>query len=319
MSSRIVEAEWIWKDGEFVRWHDATVHLLSLAVQFGSSVFEGIRCYETPRGPAVFRLNEHMRRLQDSCRVYRMELRWTAAELAEACRATVARNGFSSCYLRPMVLRGYGPAGMNPVNCPIDTYIPAWPWGTYLGADALEAGVDVCVSTWQRPEPNTFPALAKAAGNYNNAQLIKMEAVANGYAEAIALGPSGLVSEGSGQNLFLVRDGVLITPVLDGTSLAGITRDSVLTIARDLGLVVQQKEVPRETLYTADELFFTGTAAEITPIRSVDRIPVGAGRTGPVTRELQKRFMQTVHAEIEDRHGWLSYVTAAKVAREGVA
>jgi branched-chain amino acid aminotransferase len=319
MSSRIVEAEWIWKDGEFVRWRDATVHLLSLAVQFGSSVFEGIRCYETARGPAVFRLNEHMRRLQDSCRVYRMELRWSAAELAEASRATVARNGFSSCYLRPMVLRGYGPAGMNPVNCPIDTYIPAWPWGTYLGPDALEAGVDACVSTWQRPEPNTFPALAKAAGNYNNAQLIKMEAVANGYAEAIALGPSGLVSEGSGQNLFLVRDGVLITPLLDGTSLAGITRDSVLTIARDLGIAVQQKEVPRETLYTSDELFFTGTAAEITPIRSVDRIPVGTGRTGPVTRELQKRFMQTVHGEIEDRHGWLSYVTAAKVAREGVA
>jgi branched-chain amino acid aminotransferase len=319
MSTRIVEAEWIWKDGEFVRWKDANVHLLSLAVQFGSSVFEGIRCYETARGPAVFRLNEHMRRLQDSCRVYRMELRWSAAELAEACKATVARNGFSSCYVRPMVLRGYGPAGMNPVNCPIDTYVPAWPWGTYLGADALEAGVDVCVSSWQRPEPNTFPALAKAAGNYNNAQLIKMEAVANGYAEAIALGPSGLVSEGSGQNLFLVRDDVLITPVLDGTSLAGITRDSVLTLARDLGIPVQQKEVPRETLYTADELFFTGTAAEITPIRSVDRISVGAGRTGPVTRELQKRFMQTVHGEIEDRYGWLSHVTPVQIAREGVA
>jgi branched-chain amino acid aminotransferase len=319
MSTRIVEAEWIWKDGEFIRWKDATVHLLSLAVQFGSSVFEGIRCYETPRGPAIFRLNEHMRRLQDSCRVYRMELRWSAAELAEASRAVVARNGFASCYVRPMVLRGYGPAGMNPVNCPIDTYIPAWPWGTYLGPDALEAGVDVCVSSWQRPEPNTFPALAKAAGNYNNAQLIKMEAVANGYAEAIALGPGGLVSEGSGQNLFLVRNGVLITPVLDGTSLAGITRDSVLTLARDLGIPIEQKEVPRETLYIADELFFTGTAAEITPIRSVDRIPVGAGRTGPVTRELQKRFMQTVHGEIEDRHGWLSHVTPAQIAREGVA
>ena len=319
MSTRIVEAEWIWKDGEFVRWKDATVHLLSLAVQFGSSVFEGIRCYETPRGPAVFRLNEHLRRLQDSCRVYRMELRWTPAQLAEASRATVARNGFSSCYLRPMVLRGYGPAGMNPVNCPIDTFIPAWPWGTYLGPDALEAGVDVCVSSWQRPEPNTFPALAKAAGNYNNAQLIKMEAVANGYAEAIALGPGGLVSEGSGQNLFLVRSGVLITPQLDGTCLAGITRDSIITIAHDLGIPVEQKEVPRETLYTSDELFFTGTAAEITPIRSVDRIPVGAGRTGPVTRELQKRFMQTVHGEIEDRHGWLSHVTPVQRAREGVA
>ena len=319
MSSRIVEAEWIWKDGQFVRWRDATVHLLSLAVQFGSSVFEGIRCYETPRGPAIFRLNEHMRRLQDSCRVYRIDLRWTAAQLAEASKSTVARNGFSQCYLRPMVLRGYGPAGMNPVDCPIDTFIPAWPWGTYLGADALEAGVDVCVSSWQRPEPNTFPALAKAAGNYNNAQLIKMEAVANGYAEAIALGPGGLVSEGSGQNLFLVRNGVLITPVLDGTSLAGITRDSVLVLARELGVPVSEQEVPRETLYTADELFFTGTAAEITPIRSVDRIPVGAGRTGPLTRELQKRFMQVVHGEVEDRYGWLALVPAQQIAREGVA
>jgi branched-chain amino acid aminotransferase len=207
---------------------------------------------------------------------------------------------------------------MNPVNCPIETFIPAWPWGTYLGADALEAGVDVCVSSWQRPEPNTFPAFAKAAGNYNNAQLIKMEAVANGFAEAIALGPGGLVSEGSGQNLFLVRDGAVITPKLDGTSLAGITRDSILILARELGYPVRQQEVPRETLYTSDELFFTGTAAEITPIRSVDRIPVGSGRTGPITRELQKRFMQVVHGEVEDRYGWLSHVSAKQVA-QGVA
>ncbi|HSL69529.1 MAG TPA: branched-chain amino acid transaminase, partial [Longimicrobiales bacterium] len=260
MSSRIVEAEWIWKDGEFVRWRDATVHLLSLAVQFGSSVFEGVRCYNTPRGPAIFRLREHVRRLFDSCRVYRIDLRWSADELIEACKATVARNGFDTCYLRPVVLRGYGPAGMNPVDCPIETYIPAWPWGTYLGPDALEAGVDVCVSSWQRPEPTTFPSTAKAAGNYNNAQLIKMEAVANGYAEAIALGPGGLVSEGSGTNLFLVRNGTLITPKLDGTSLAGITRDSILVLARELGIPAREAEVPRETVYTSDELFFTGTA-----------------------------------------------------------
>ena len=314
--SRIVEAEWIWKDGQFVRWRDANVHLLSLAVQFGSSVFEGIRCYKTPNGPAIFRLQEHMRRLMDSCRIYRMELRWSQEELVKACCDAVARNGFESCYLRPMVLRGYGPAGMNPVDCPIDTYVPCWPWGTYLGAGALENGVDCCISSWNRPEPNTFPAFAKAAGHYNNAQLIKMEAVANGYAEAIALGPGGLVSEGSGQNVFLVRNGVVITPALDGTSLAGITRDSIITIARDLGLEVSEQEVPREMLYTADEAFFTGTAAEVTPIRSVDRIQVGRGGMGPITRQLQKRFMDTVHGEVEDRHRWLTHVHSLQVKEE---
>jgi branched-chain amino acid aminotransferase len=216
-----------------------------------------------------------------------------------------------------MVLRGYGPAGMNPVDCPIDTYIPAWPWGTYLGADALEAGVDVCISSWQRPEPNTFPSGAKAAGNYNNAQLIKMEAVANGYAEAIALGPGGLLSEGSGQNVFLVRDGALITPGLDGTSLAGITRDSIITLAHEMKIPVREIQVPRESVYTADEAFFTGTAAEVTPIRSVDRITIGAGKAGPITRALQKRFMQVVHGEVEDRYGWLTHVKRA--AHEEVA
>ena len=308
MSSRIVEAEWIWKDGEFIRWRDATVHLLSMAVQFGSSVFEGIRCYRTEAGPAVFRLHDHIKRLFESCRVYRMDLEWSPEELVEASLATVARNGFQSCYLRPMVLRGYGPAGMNPVNCPIETYVPAWPWGTYLGNDALEAGVDACVSSWQRPEPNTFPSAAKAAGHYNNAQLIRMEAGVNGYAEAIALGPGGLVSEGSGMNVFLVQKGTLITPGLDGTSLRGITRDSILTLARDMGIPTSEQQVPREWLYTADEVFFTGTAAEVTPVRSIDRIPVGAGRIGPITRQLQKRFMQIVHGEVEDRYGWLAHV-----------
>jgi branched-chain amino acid aminotransferase len=318
MSSRLVEADWIWKDGEFINWRDASVHILSLAVQFGSSVFEGVRCYNTARGPAIFRLDDHLRRLADSCRVYRMDLPWTRQQLVAACKATVARNGFNECYLRPMVLRGYGPAGMNPVNCPIDTYVPCWPWGTYLGPDALEAGVDACVSSWQRPEPNTFPAFAKAAGNYNNSQLIKMEAVANGYSDAIALGPGGLVSEGSGQNVFIVRDGVLITPGLDGTSLAGITRDSIIVLARDLGITVREQQVPRESLYTADEAFFTGTAAEVTPVRSIDRIPIGTGRAGPITRRLQQRFMQTVHGEVEDRHGWLAHVEASLVS-QGVA
>jgi branched-chain amino acid aminotransferase len=315
--ARIVEAEWIWRDGEFVAWRDATVHILSLAVQFGSSVFEGVRCYATPAGPAIFRLPEHLRRLQDSCRVYRIDLPYTAAELTEACVATVGRNGLDACYIRPMVLRGYGAAGMYPEGSPIETFICCWPWGTYLGEGALERGVDVCVSTWQRPEPNTFPSLSKAAGHYNNAQLIKMEAVANGYADAIALGPGGLVSEGSGQNVFLVRDGLLISPPLDGTSLAGITRDAILALARDLHIPAREQPVQRESLYTADELFFTGTAAEITPIRSVDRIQIGEGRRGPVTAQLQSAFFGLFSGETEDAAGWLEGVEEPRIAAAG--
>jgi branched-chain amino acid aminotransferase len=315
MASRIAEAEWIWKDGEFVRWADARVHVMSLAVQFGSSVFEGIRCYRTETGPAVFRLDEHIRRLFDSCRIYRIDAGRTQEHIARACCDTVARNGLDECYIRPVILRGYGAAGMYPEGSPVETYICCFPWGTYLGEDALEAGVDVCVSSWQRPAPNTFPSLAKGAGHYNNAQLIKMEAVVNGYTEAIAVGPGGLLSEGSGQNVFLVRDGVLITPPIDGTSLAGITRSAVMELATDLGIRVAEKVVPREALYTADELFFAGTASEVTPIRSVDRIPVGAGGMGPVTRRIQRRFMETVHGEIEDTRGWLTRIPAAAAAR----
>jgi len=307
-TSALTKADWIWKDGEFVAWDDARLHLLTLAVQFGASMFEGIRCYETPNGPAIFRLPEHIRRLQDSCRIYRMPLKYSSDELIGACRDTVRRNGLANCYVRPMVLWGYGSAGMHPADSPLETYVAAWPWGAYLGEDALANGVDVCVSSWMRAHPNTFPVLAKAAGNYVNAQLIKMEAVANGYVEGIALGPGGLVSEGSGQNLFLVRNGVVITPFLDGTSLAGITRDAVLTIARDLGYPIREQDVPRESLYTADEMFFTGTASEVTPIRSVDRIPVGEGRTGPITRAIQERFMDTVQGRIEDARGWLTTV-----------
>jgi len=307
-TARLVEADWIWKDGEFVAWEDTRVHLLSLAVQFGSSVFEGIRCYETPEGPAVFRLDAHLRRLADSCRIYRMEPEHDPGTLAEACLAVVRKNGLSSCYIRPMVLRGYGSAGLNPVASPVETYVPAWPWGTYLGEGALERGVDVCVSSWHRPAPNTFPVAAKAAGHYNNAQLIKMEALEKGYDEAVVLGPSGVVSEGSGQNLFLVRDGVVITPVLDGTSLRGITREAVLVLARDLGHEVRETTVPRESLYTADELFFTGTASEVTPIRSVDGVEVGAGGAGPVTLEIQERFLGIARGELPDVHGWLTPV-----------
>jgi branched-chain amino acid aminotransferase len=308
------QAEWIWKDGDFIRWEDARVHVLSLAVQFGSSVFEGIRCYRTPAGPAVFRLREHLRRLADSCRIYRMWPAPTVEDMMEACTATVRRNGLDECYIRPMIMRGYGAAGMAGIGSPIETYIACWPWTAYLGDDALEKGVDVRVSSWHRPAPNTYPAMAKAAGHYNNAQLAKFEAMADGYIEAIALSPSGLVSEGSGQNVFLVRDGALITPLLDGTMLQGVTRDSVLHLAGDLGIPVREHPVPREMLYTADELFFTGTASEITPIRSVDRVPVGAGAVGPVTRALQQRFLGVVRGEVEDERGWLTPVEPAVVA-----
>ena len=303
----INEARWIWRDGDFIPWHDARVHLLSLAVQFGSSIFEGVRCYATPQGPAIFRWEDHLRRLNDSCRIYRIPLRWTVEELTRATCELVDRNELDACYIRPMVLRGYGDAGMMPRESPTETFIACWQWGTYMGEGALEAGVDACVSSWLRPAPNTFPALAKAAGHYNNAQLIKMEAVANGYADAIALAPDGLVSEGSGQNIFLVRDGVVHTTPVEGTILSGITRASILQIAEELGIPTQEHPIPREMLYTSDEAFFTGTAAEVTPVRSIDRISIGSGRMGPVTRALQQRFLDIVHGRAADTRGWLTY------------
>jgi len=308
MSAGLTEAEWIWKDGDFIPWGDAKTHILSLAVQFGSSVFEGIRCYQTPKGPAIFRLGPHIRRLLDSCKIYRMAPAQGREELEEACKAVVRKNGLKDCYIRPMVIRGYGSAGLDPSESPVETYMCAWPWGTYLGEGALEKGVDVCVSSWMRAHPNTFPVQSKAAGHYNAAQLMKMEAMANGYTEALAVGPSGLVSEGSGQNVFLVRGESIVTPFLDGTNLTGITRDSVIHIAGDLGYQVRESPVAREALYTADELFFTGTASEVTPIRSVDRIPVGTGRAGPVTLAIQKRFMDLVQGEHPDDRGWLDLV-----------
>jgi branched-chain amino acid aminotransferase len=311
MSTHLTEAEWIWHNGEFIHWDEARVHILSLAVQFGSSIFEGVRCYKTSEGPAIFRLGDHLRRLEDSCRVYRIDVPYKRKEMTAACAAIVEKNGLEDCYIRPMVLRGYGAAGMNPVGSPTETYIASWPWGAYLGDDALEQGVDVCVASWQRPEPNTFPSAAKAAGHYTNAQLIKMEAVANGYVEAIALGPGGIVSEGSGQNLFMVRDGVLITPAIDGTSLVGITRDTIMTLARERGIEVREQSVPREMLYAADELFFTGTASEVTPIRSVDKITIGSGRCGEMTRTLQQRFLQVVRGEVPDTYDWLTTVKSS--------
>lgn len=307
-STGLSGADWIWKDGEFIPWGEARTHILSLAVQFGSSIFEGIRAYETERGPAVFRLRPHIRRLMDSCKIYRMTPEQSMEELEEAVLATIRKNDLKDCYIRPMVVRGYGSAGLDPAASPVESYICAWPWGTYLGEGALQAGVDVCVSSWMRAHPNTFPVQAKAAGHYNAAQLMKMEALANGYVEAIAVGPSGLVSEGSGQNVFLVRDGALLTPFLDGTNLTGITRDSTIQIARELGYEVREGQVAREALYTADELFFTGTASEVTPIRSVDKIQVGSGKAGPVTLAIQKRFMEIVRGQAADPRGWLTYV-----------
>jgi len=302
------EAGWIWKDGDYVAWHDCKIHLLATAVQFGTSIFEGIRAYETARGPAVFRLDAHLERLIDSAKIYRMVPDYSVDELTEACLAVIRKNELTNCYIRPMVVRGYGTPGLNPLLSPLEMYVAAWGWGTYLGEEALATGVDVCVSTWQRMAPNTFPARAKAAGHYVNAQLMKMEAVQNGYVDAIALGPGGLVSEGSGMNLFLVDEGRVITPVLDGTSLVGITRGAVMQMARDLGYEVVEQPVPREALYTVDEMFFTGTAAEVTPVRSVDRIEVGAGKAGPITLAIQKRFLETVRGETDDPHGYLTYV-----------
>ena len=304
MAGSFPQTEWIWKDGEFIPWESATLHVMSHVVHYGSSVFEGIRCYRTPEGPAIFRLDDHLRRMEDSARVYRMELPHSRETLAEACESLILQNGLEECYIRPISLRGYGAAGVNPLNSPVETYLVCWPWGTYLGAGALEEGVDVCISSWQRPAPNTFPALAKAGGNYLSSQLIKMEAVTNGFAEGIALGPGGLVSEGSGQNIFLVRDGTLITPAIEGTILGGITRDCIVTLAHSLGIPVREQPVPRELLYMSDEIFFTGTAAEVTPVRSVDRITVGSGRAGALTLRLQEELLGVAQGRLPDPYGW---------------
>lgn len=311
---KITETEWIWHDGEFIRWRDATVHVLSHSMQFGSSAFEGIRCYATPRGPAIFRLEDHLKRLVTSCRIYRMELKHSVDDLVGACCELVDRNKLEACYLRPMVIRGYGAAGMVPFDSPVEIYLPCWPWGAYLGEGALENGVDACVSSWHRMAPNTIPAMAKIAGNYLSGQLIKMEALANGFAEAIALGPDGMISEGSGQNTFVVADGTVFTPPVNGTLLSGITRQSVITLARDAGIPVVEQELPREMLYAADEIFLTGTASEVTPVRSVDRITVGSGRIGPITQQLQQRFLDVVRGVAEDPYGWLTYVRAEQAS-----
>ena len=307
--------EWVWADGKIVRWQDATLHVMSHVVHYGSSVFEGMRAYGTKNGPMFFRLDEHMRRLRDSALIHRMTYEWSDEVLAQGMRELIERNGLQGgAYVRPFVLRGIGAAGVDPMGSPVHVYIVVWEWGAYLGPDALEKGVAAGVSSWFRPAPNTHPTMSKAGGNYLNSSLMKVEAHDNGYDEGIGLSVEGLVSEGSGQNIFLVRDGTLFTPEIDGTFLQGITRDSVMTIAKDLGIPVREARIPREMLYVADEVFFAGTASEITPVRSVDRLTIGAGKRGPITQRIQERFMAIARGESPDIHGWLTPAGTKKSA-----
>lgn len=305
----MAKMDYIWFNGELVEWDKATIHVLSHVVHYGSSVFEGVRCYETPRGPAIFRLQDHTRRMFNSAKIYRMELPYSEAQINQASHEVVRANKLRSAYLRPVAYRGYGSLGVDPRPCPVDVAIAAMNWGKYLGDEALEQGVDVGVSSWARIAPNTLPAMAKAAANYMNSQLIKLEAIQHGYVEGIALDVDGYLSEGSGENLFLVRNGTLITPPMSASVLPGITRDTVVTLAREQGIPVIEERIPREALYITDELFFTGTAAEITPIRSVDGIQVGIGKRGPVTEQMQRSFFGLISGETEDRWGWLDPVS----------
>ena len=302
------KTDFIWFNGELVEWDKATIHVLSHALHYGSAVFEGIRCYETPRGPAIFRLKEHTRRLFDSAKIYRMPIPFTPDAINAACKEVVAANKLASAYLRPIAFRGYGELGVDPRPNPVEVAVAALNWGRYLGDEALEQGVDVGVSSWWRMAPNTLPAMAKSAANYMNSQLIRLEAAEHGYSEGIALDTAGYVSEGSGENIFLVRDGKVITPPLGASVLPGSTRDTVVTLAAVLDIEVIEERIPREALYIADELFFTGTAAEVSPIRSVDGIQIGAGRRGPITEQLQSAFFDLISGEIEDRWGWLERV-----------
>jgi branched-chain amino acid aminotransferase len=305
----------VWMNGALVDWADAKIHIASHVVHYGSAVFEGARCYDSPKGSACFRLDAHMRRLYDSAKIYRMEPRVDRATLTSAVLDTIRANEFKACYVRPIIYRGYSALSVNPLPNPIDIAILTWEWGAYLGVDALEKGVDVRISSWSRMAPNTFPALAKTAANYANSGLIKMEAISEGYSEGIALDTFGYLSEGSGQNVFVVRDNVVYTPPLTASVLPGITRDTVLTLARELGFRVREEMLPRELVYIADEVFFAGTAVEITPIRSVDKITIGNGKRGAVTEAIQRTFFDVIRGDVPDTHGWLTYVYPDKAAR----
>jgi branched-chain amino acid aminotransferase len=298
----------IWFNGKLVDWNDAKIHVLSHVVHYGSSVFEGIRCYQNKKGSAVFRLEEHIERLFDSARIYRMEIPYTQEEVCEGVLDTIKSNSLKGCYIRPVIFRGKGELGVNPLNSPLEVVIAAWEWGSYLGQEALEKGVDVGVSTWRRMAPNTLPNMAKAGANYMNSQLVKMEALENGYDEGLMLDYQGMVSEGSGENIFIIKDDIIYTPSMSSSVLKGITRDSVIKLAQKMNLEIREEQLPREMLYVADEIFFTGTAAEITPIRSVDKIVIGSGKRGPVTEKLQKTFFQVLNSEINDYFNWLTYL-----------
>lgn len=300
----ITPTRFIWMNGSLRPWAEATTHVLTHALHYGSAVFEGIRCYETPEGPRVFRLRDHIDRMFHSGRVYRIDIPFSRDEIRTACKTVVGMNGLASAYIRPIAYKGYGSIGVAGVDSPIDVAIAAFPWGAYLGEDGLTNGIDVCISSWQRVAPNTIPSGLKAAGNYLSSQLITLEAKSRGFAEGIGLGPDGLVSEGSGENLFVVSKGRLYTPGTGCSILAGITRDTVITLARDLGIEVIETAIPREMLYVADEMFFTGTAAEVTPIRSIDRLTIGSGDR-PVTKRIQDAFFGLFDGRTEDRHGWL--------------
>ena len=298
----------IWFNGELVDWDDAKIHVLSHVVHYGSSVFEGIRCYKTAKGSAVFRLDEHVSRLFDSAKIYRMEIPFSHEEISTAILETIRSNKLEACYIRPVVFRGYETLGVDPLDCPVDVVIAVWEWGEYLGEAALKNGVSVCTSSWNRPAPNTMPFLAKAGGNYLNSQLVRMEANINGYDEGIVLGTDGLVSEGSGENIFAIKNGSIVTPESHYGILPGITRHTAITLIRDLGMHVEQRGIPREFLYVADEVFFTGTAAEITPIRAIDQMQIGSGERGLITGQIQEAFFKVIRAEVDDRHGWLTFV-----------
>lgn len=298
----------IWYDGKFVDWNNATTHVLSHVIHYGSSVFESMRCYRTKKGSAVFRLADHVDRLFDSAKIYRMPLPFSHDEFCQAIIETVRVNKLQECYVRPFAFRGYGNMGVNPLNNPVHVAIAAWDWGKYLGQEAIEKGVSVRVSSWNKIAPNTIPSLAKAGGNYLNAQLAKMEAVQEGFDEAIVLDVYGYVSEGSAENVFVVRNGVIFTPPTSSSILAGMTRHSVFVICKDLSIRIEQHLLPREALYIADEVFFSGTAAEITPVTSVDKIPIGDGKRGPITAQIQKHFFGIVQGEVEDTHAWLTYI-----------
>ncbi len=302
------KSKFIWMNGEYVRWEDAKIHICSHVIHYGTGVFEGLRCYNTPKGPATFRLQDHTDRLFNSAKIYRMEIPFTKEEINQAVIDLIKKNELDECYVRPIVYRGYKELGVNPFGCPVEVALITWKWGKYLGPEALEQGVDVMVSSWTRMAPNTFPAMAKTCANYMNSQLIKMEAITYGFVEGIALDVNGFISEGSGENLFVVRNGVIYTPPLHATILPGITRDTIITLARDLGYEVKETMMLRELLYLAEEVFFTGSAAEVTPIRSVDRITIGTGQRGPVTKRLQEEFFALIEGKREDRYGWLTFV-----------